>query len=473
MKVQFPSVGLRGQLVATMVLASLVFGATVLSFLNVMVHDALNRRTAESYLQMMEIIAPTVRDQVLTGQVFELQMYLTDTTARHGELVFLAVTDARGRLIASSLGSSIPDELEAFFSSEQARSEPDRLVILRDRDRSLLHRRIPIADLEIGHLHAGIDTAAMDALANEITTRLALLFVVLTVIGVAVAFMMGGFLTEPLRRMTAMARNIGAGDLTGRLPVRSTSEVGDLATAFNEMTAQLSASKQALSRSEKLAALGQLAAGVAHEINNPLASLRAILWALRKSDGNPEQQQRHLGSLDKGLRRIAETIEHLLNYARQRPVAKTPTSLADVARESVELVKPSASDSGVDIVLEHMSDLPEILFDPAQIQQVVVNLLLNSIHAMEGTGEDGTILVRLSSTGVEQLLEIEDEGPGISEEDMKKVFEPFYSTRPEGKGTGLGLAVSLSIAEAHGGTLDLVPSGKQRGLVASLRIPCG
>ena len=472
MKVRFPSLGLRGQLVAIMVSASVVFGTTVLAFLDVMVHDALNRRTSESYLQMMEIIAPTVRDQVLTGQVFELQMYLTDTVARQRELVFLAVTDTRGALVASSMGSNFPGDLEAFFSSKQARLGPERLVVLRDRDRSLLHRRIPIASFELGHLHAGIDTAAMDALADEITTDLALLFAVLTFVGVMVAFMMGGFLTDPLRRMTVMARSIGGGDLTGRLPVNSTSEVGDLATAFNEMTAQLAASRQALSRSEKLAALGQLAAGVAHEINNPLASLRAILWALRKSDKDREQRGRHLDSLDHGLRRIAETIEHLLHYARQAPISKTRTSLARLVEESVELVKPAASESGVEIVLEHVSDYPDASVDATQIQQVIVNLLLNSVHAMEGGEEGGTITVRLSSTGTEQLLEVEDEGPGIPEEDLKKVFEPFYSTRPEGEGTGLGLAVSQSIAEAHGGALELMPTRKDRGLLALLRIPC-
>ena len=291
---------------------------------------------------------------------------------------------------------------------------------------------------------------------------------VLTLAGIGLAFVVGRFITEPLREMTALATRIGDGDLTGRIPVRTADEVGELAAAFNSMTAQLAESRQALVRTEKLAAAGRLAAGVAHEINNPLASLRACLWVLRKPDVPEEDRLRHQDALDRGLQRIAQTVQRLLEFARPSALRRAPADLAAIALGAMRLVVPAVADCGIRIDTDFDDDLGEVPVDVAQIEQVLVNLLLNAVHAMRDSDMEGTITIRLRPIEGGQRLEVEDDGPGISADDLNHVFEPFFSTRPEGKGTGLGLAVSQSIAEAHGGRLTLTPSRRRSGVLARL-----
>jgi two-component system NtrC family sensor kinase len=324
---------------------------------------------------------------------------------------------------------------------------------------------------QVGGLHAGIGQESMQASARRITLNLVLLFFVLTVAGVVAAFSLGRLLTEPLRRMAVLARRIGAGDLSGRIPVRSDDEVGELAAAFNDMSAQLEASRQALIRTEKLAAAGGLAAGVAHEINNPLASLQACLWALRKPDLPEDDRDQHLDSLSKGLKRIARTVRQLLRFARPSQTNRAPALLGDVVVRAAHLVGPSLPEERISIELDLQRSLSRIPIDRDQIEQVLVNLLLNASHAIKAANRDGTITVRLRETATGQVLEVEDDGPGIPQEDLDRVFDPFFSAHADGAGTGLGLSVSQGIAEAHGGTLTLQPRPGGSGVLARLSLP--
>jgi two-component system NtrC family sensor kinase len=342
---------------------------------------------------------------------------------------------------------------------------------VRDRGHDLLHLRTGLLGGQAGSLHAGVEQESTQASARRVMLSLVILFLALTAAGVVVAFSLGRLITEPLRRMAALARRIGAGDLSGRIPVRSDDEVGELAVAFNDMSAQLAASRQALIRTEKLAVAGGLAAGVAHEINNPLASLQACLWALRKPDLPEDERIRHLDSLSRGLRRISGTVQQLMRFARPSRANRAPVLLNDVVARAVHLVKPSLPEERITIELDVQSDLPKISVDRDQIEQVLVNLLLNASHAIESTAGDGTITTRLRATANGQLLEVVDDGPGISQQDLERVFEPFFTAHADGEGTGLGLSVSQGIAEAHGGTLTLQPGPDGTGVRARLRLP--
>ena len=467
--------GIRARFVAVMVMASLVFATSVLAFHRVLVVGALQRTTQETYAHLLEVLASDIGDHVLTGRNFDLQLLLFETAKRDPLLEYLVVTDPDGKVIASSYGSQIPAQLGLVLARAEAGADSPRSdpLLVRDRGHDLLHLRVGLLGGRAGSLHAGIEQDSMQASARVIMLNLVILFIALTLAGVVVAFSLGRVLTEPLRRMAVLARRIGAGDLSGRIPVRSDDEVGELAAAFNDMSAQLAASRQALIRSEKLAAAGSLAAGVAHEINNPLASLQACLWALRRPDLPEEERTRHLDSLSKGLRRIARTVEQLLGFARPSQTNRAPTALDDVVARAVRLLEPSLPEESVTIELDLQSGLPRILVDRDQIEQALVNLLLNARHAIAETNRHGTITVRLRETEGGQLLEVVDDGPGIPEEDLDRVFEPFFTSHTDGTGTGLGLSVSQGIAEAHGGTLTLKPGPGGRGVRARLSLPEG
>jgi signal transduction histidine kinase len=467
--------GIRARFVAVMVLSSLAFGVIVLAFLRVLVIDALQKTTQDTYSHLLEAIASDIGDHVLTGRSFDLQILLSEVAKRDPHLKYLVVIDSEGEVIASSYGSQVPAQLQLLLAEAEAGTNGPSgdSLLLRDRGHDLIHLRAGLLGGQLGSLHAGIEQESMQASAARITLNLLAIFVVLTVAGVVAAFWMGRLLTEPLRRMAVLARRIGAGDLSGRIPVRSDDEVGELAASFNDMSEQLAASRQALIRSEKLATAGELAAGVAHEINNPLASLQACLWALRKPDLPEEERTRHLDSLSKGLGRIARTVKQLLGFARPSRTSRAPVPLDDVVARAVHLVRPTLPEDRIAIEMDLQSELPEISVDRDQIEQLLVNLLLNACHAIEETDRDGTITLRLRETGAEQLLEVIDDGPGIPQEDLERVFAPFFTTRVDGEGSGLGLSVSGGIAEVHGGTLTLHPGPGGRGVRARLSLPKG
>jgi two-component system NtrC family sensor kinase len=465
--------GIRARFVAVMVLGTLAFGAIVLTFLRVLVVDALQKTTQDSYFHLLEAIASDIGDHVLTGRNFDLQILLFEATRRDPHLQYLIVIDSEGEVIASSYGSQVPAQLQLLLAEAEAgTNDPSGdSLLLRDRGHDLLHLRVGLLGGQLGSLHAGIEQESMQASAARITLNLLAIFVALTLAGVVAAFWLGRLLTEPLRRMAVLARRIGAGDLWGRIPVRSDDEVGELAAAFNDMSTQLAASRQALIRSEKLATAGELAAGVAHEINNPLASLQACLWALKKPDLPEDERIRHLDSLSKGLGRIARTVKQLLGFARPSRTSRARVRLDEVVARAVHLVRPSLPEDRIAIELDLESELPKISVDRDQIEQLLVNLLLNAGHAIQETSRDGTISIRLRGAEAGQLLEVIDDGPGIPQENLERVFAPFFTSRVDGQGSGLGLSVSEGIAEAHGGRLTLHPGPGGSGVRARLSLP--
>jgi len=431
--------GIRVQFVSVMVIASVVFGTSVLAFLQVLVVDALERTTEENYGQLIEVLAPSVADHVLTEQTLDLQLLLHETARRDPLLEYLVVVDEDHEVIATSFGGQLPDDIAPILEIADRQADKGQAsTLVRDRGRDILHLRAVLIDPEVGFVHAGIDQEPMRDSARGITTNLALLFVILTLAGIGLAFVVGRFITEPLREMTALATRIGDGDLSGRIPVRSADEVGELASAFNSMTTQLAESREALVRTEKLAAAGRLAAGVAHEINNPLASLRACLWVLRKPDIPDEDRQRHQDALDRGLSRIAQTVQRLLEFARPSALRRGPADLAEVALSALRLVLPAVTDCGIRIDTDFEDDIGELAVDATQVEQVLVNLLLNAIHALRDSDMDGTIRIRLQAIDGGQRLEVEDDGPGIPADDLARVFRSVLQHPPGGQGDGPG-----------------------------------
>jgi PAS domain S-box-containing protein len=211
--------------------------------------------------------------------------------------------------------------------------------------------------------------------------------------------------------------------------------------------------REALHQSEKMSALGSLLAGIAHELNNPLSVVvgRAIMLEEDCADPRQGDQLRRLREAAERCGRIAQTF---LKMARQAPADRKATSVDAAIRASHDLVGYAARTGGVTVVLELADGLPPVHADGDQIVQVMVNLMINAVQAMEGIDGPRRLTVRTRhdpARGV--VVEVDDTGPGIPDHVMPRIFEPFYTTKPVGTGTGVGLAVSYAMVEAHGGTL--------------------
>jgi two-component system, NtrC family, sensor kinase len=212
------------------------------------------------------------------------------------------------------------------------------------------------------------------------------------------------------------------------------------------------AMRQQIGQSEKLASLGRLAAGVAHEINNPLTGVLTFAHLLREKPNMDEQDRADLDLIIRETTRAAEIVRRLLDFSRERPIMMERLDINEVVCRTVQLIRNQKLFEGI-VIDENLHDnLPEIYGDMNRLQQVILNLALNSCEAMP---KGGTISITTSHAEGEVRLEIADTGCGIKPELMERIFEPFYTTKPVGQGTGLGLAVTYGIVQQHGGSIEV------------------
>jgi len=322
---------------------------------------------------------------------------------------------------------------------------------------------------------------------NALTiTALSLGFVF--VASLSVGLFVHGLVYLPLRDLESGAKRISSGNLEEPIPVRSGDEFGELAGSFNTMTVALRNSQSELrewahtleqkverrteqlrvaqaeaARGEKLASVGLLASGIAHELNNPLTGVLTFSHLLREKMADGSQDAADLDLVIRETKRCASIIRRLLDFARDKPPEKRFADLNQVIEDTARLVKRPANLRDIDITLDLDRGLPQVWIDPDQIKQVVMNLLVNAQHAIDGEGGITVRTRRLPQprklqpsaiAGPVVELSVTDTGCGIPEKNFRRIFDPFFTTKI-GVGTGLGLSVSHAIVEAHGGTIEV------------------
>jgi signal transduction histidine kinase len=236
---------------------------------------------------------------------------------------------------------------------------------------------------------------------------------------------------------------------------------------LKKINRDLEAAQQGLVRSEKLAGVGRLAAGVAHEIGNPLQIVMGYAELLSRGP-DPESRTEILPRMDRELKRIHDILQRLLEFARPIPEEIVTCEINALVKDCASLVKGRKGFRNIEFQFQLDPDLPLMKTEPEKIRQVIVNLIFNAADAIPESGGKITLRTRADRSSVE--IEIEDTGSGISQENLAKVFDPFFTTKEPGKGTGLGLAVCLGLVESMGGTIN-VESEEGKGTVVTVRIP--
>ncbi|MFN6963264.1 MAG: ATP-binding protein [Pyrinomonadaceae bacterium] len=271
-------------------------------------------------------------------------------------------------------------------------------------------------------------------------------------------------ISRPLQRITLAAVAVTKGEYGTEVDLRRTNdEIGLLAESFNEMSRKMAADIRELQRlneqlihTERLAAMGTLAAGVAHEVNNPLASLSSLIQMMQRDGQLDEISSQRLKLVAEQIRRISQVTKDLTDFGRVRPAVRRPLRIADVVEKSLRLANFDEAFQKLDVRLAVPGDLPTVSADADQLQQVFLNLLLNAKDAMP---EGGRLTIAARHPAGDRAVEVEiaDEGHGIPAELSNKIFDPFFTTKAPGKGTGLGLAVCYAIVTAHGGRIAAEP----------------
>ncbi len=239
---------------------------------------------------------------------------------------------------------------------------------------------------------------------------------------------------------------------------------------FSRMCRDITHLKKAEERlllTERLSSLGELTAGVAHELRNPLAGIKLNTQILSRRKDLPEMEKRLLESTQEGIDKIQKIVEDMLHFAKPKPAHFKEEAVNEVVEKSLLILQPKLKKANIYLFFEKGEGLPTVRIDQHQIQQVLINLTLNAIQAME---KGGTLTIRTFSQPGGIGVSVKDTGIGIPKSNLKKIFDPFFTTKSEG--TGLGLSISLKILEKHGATLDVV-SKEGKGSTFTLHIPQG
>lgn len=260
-------------------------------------------------------------------------------------------------------------------------------------------------------------------------------------------------LRRPMDDLISGIRHVAEGHLSYRIPVRRKDEMGEIAVALNEMSRRLDMLQKGLIQSERLISMGKLAAGVAHEINNPLTGILSYAEDLVEETDPADPRRKDCEVIQHEALRCRRIVRDLLDFARQETPSPRRTHPRELVAKALDMVARQAAFQNIRFTQDIQDDLPLIEVDPVQIQQVLVNLIINAQQAMK---KGGVLVVGARRNGDEGRVEflVQDEGTGIPSEIRSRIFEPFYSTKG-GETDGLGLAVSLGIVQQHGGSIEV------------------
>ena len=353
----------------------------------------------------------------------------------------------------------------------------------------------PIKDIQehtIGMLYVGVlERPYRDSLWQSLAVFLGIALLGVAIVGI-VAMRVAQRIAYPIRAMAMAALKVGDGDYSQKVEVRSRDEIGHLAVSFNKMVADLDDTHQALTgwtetleqkveertaalkamqgqliQAEKLAGIGKLAAGVAHEINNPLTGILTNSSLMLEDTPAGDPRRGDLQTIVDETLRCRKIVKGLLDFARQSKPQKQMLSLNQVVEDVLALVRNQANFRNITLSTDFKGDLPLVMADRDQMRQVVLNIILNAADAMPNGG-DLHIWTATSANGRHAEMVFKDSGPGIPSEILDKLFEPFFTTKKTG--TGLGLSIAYGILERHGGTIR-VDSTQGRGTTVTLVLP--
>jgi len=423
-------------------------------------------------------IVDTVRDAVFKNEVYEGRNIGTATIFFKDLRISTNVMTLDGK---RAIGTRVSKEVKENVLDKGERWT-DRAFVVNEWHITAYE---PIEDIfgeRVGMLYVGL----LEAKYADMRWKAISIFILITVAGILLAIGLGYIMADkimrPVNLLIKASNKVSEGILSPDIGPVSGDEIGVLQKTFKEMIASLKERdrrrsvkvENRLLQSEKQASVGRLAAGVAHEINNPLTGVLTFTRLLLKSEDMTEKSRSHLQKIAESTVRIRKIVKGLLDFSRQTELDRESTDINKLLNSTISLMENQALVKGVSIEFNSGENLPDVILDRSQIQGVFLNIIINALDSIES---GGTIVVStgisMSASDTDQKgleISISDTGCGISPEDLDRLFEPFFTTKEVGKGTGLGLAVSFGIVQRHGGSIR-VQSEVGRGSTFTIWIP--
>ena len=410
-------------------------------------------------------VTPIIENNSVTGAVLVAYLFNNDFTLvdRIREVAGIdSVTVFFGDLRVSTnvmttdderaVGTRISQEVYDVVLS-QGRDYVGRAYVVNEW---FITRYEPLYDFQgnvVGSLYVGAREAGFQALLNSVNIGVGVIALISIIVAGVIAIPLARFITRPVAGLVQANRSLMNGDMSVRVEVEGKSELAELGRSFNQMAETIQTTQNELLRKETLASIGQLAAGVAHELNNPLGTILLLSDVIHKQTEEDNPHYADLGMIMDETVRCKRIVSDLLNFARQQEVLAQNTDLHVLLDYVITNTSRQSAFRHITVVRDYVDAPLVIQADPAQIKQVFINLLNNAAEAIEG---DGKITISTRQVDTEFVeIKVTDTGFGIPEESMGKIYTPFFTTKEVGKGTGLGLAIVYGIIKMHRGQISL------------------
>jgi signal transduction histidine kinase len=441
-------------------------------------------QTKNRALLIAEYLASLNLRPLLTWDTDRMQETIDEQIEKR--LVYIVIYDRSGKPLAAN--ASIQAEPEVYERSGLSADVAEGAYELVTRRLRIGGRVLSVLEVELPIFAPGVATKwgsikighSLEDMDREVRrTRRVLLLIGLAgfFVGLAAASLLARRVTRPLQKLVAGTVRISQGDFGHRIEIASRDEIGELARSFNEMSGRLREARERMEavhrrlvQAEKLASIGRLAATIAHEIRNPLTSVKLNIQKIQESERLDETEREHIVLSQEGIAQIEKFIKELLGFTRASELMRERFALETVLDGALKLLREPFQAKGIVLRKTVARDLPAVAVDGDKMRQVFLNVLRNASEAVEPGGEIRVVLSRSREGGRTRLLvRVGDDGCGIPEKDWENIFEPFFTTKSTG--FGLGLANARKIVEQHGGAIKVVRK-RGRGSCFLIALPC-
>jgi len=425
-------------------------------------------------LNRSQTIVDTVRDTVFQQEIYKGRSIGTATIFFKDLRISTNVLTPDGK---RAIGTRVSKEVKEHVL-DKGKKWTDRAFVVSDW---YITAYEPIEDIfgeRVGMLYVGVLEAKYVDMRRKALSVLVLIIVAGMLLAIGLGYILEKKIMSPVHRLIKAGHQVSEGSLMPEIGPISKGEIGVLQNTFQDMVAAMgrrrAAAENRLLQSEKQASVGRLAAGVAHEINNPLTGVLTYTHMLLRRKDIGDDIRSDLQTIAESTERVRKIVKGLLDFSRQTKLDQEPTEVNRLVRSTISVMENQALVKGVSIEFNPGENLPMLTLDRNQFQSVLLNIIINALDATEPGGSirvSTGVSLSASNAGKKGVeIAIADTGCGIPQEDLDKLFDPFFSTKEVGQGTGLGLSVSFGIVQTHGGTIR-VQSEVGRGSMFTIWLP--
>jgi len=479
------------------VLVVAIFGSVNLYFLNSSLTDLSDKEIRNDGLSTASIIAERSISLILYDDLSTLDKMVSDNINADSRIAYIFVIDKSGKVLAHTFEQDVPSELIDLNKIEANNNFVEkRIKDINDPNKIIRHISVPILDGSLGTVNVGIyEDNFLNSIRsiNRFFLSMVALFLFFGILG---ALIFSYIITKPISLLSNTAKELNLnqfkintvdGDtkdilLPWQNPFGVHDEIDDLFSTFNAMIKRLEEAytklqnaQESLMQSEKIAAIGILSAGIAHEINNPIAGIQNCLKRISNDPANVQQNITYIELMDEAIHKIKKVVQELLNFSRKQDLIFTEIQINSVIENTLLLIAYELENSRISIVKNYPEIIPKIKGSFNHLEQVFLNLFINAIDAINekkllDEGFNGEITICIFTIKHYLSVKINDNGIGIQEDKLKQIFDPFYTNKKIKQGTGLGLAVSLNIIQQHKGKIK-ARNNDDGGITFSIYLP--